>query len=128
MNVITKLKEELKDWKIFITQEKNDKLCCKEFKKHKYVYGDYMNKIPSSLYFNDGNEGDGAPQYFYTAPHSALKKENGSPVVDYEKSSDTYFISLQNGEKLYITKKQKIAIEEVKEDWKKYWANTQLSR
>lgn len=128
MNVITKLKEGLKDWKILITQDKNEKLCCKEFKKHGYVYGDYLNKIPSFLDFNDGNEGNGAPQYFYTSPSSPLKEEYGNPVVDYEESSDTYFILLKNGEKLYITKKQKTAIEGVKENWKRYWADKQFSR
>lgn len=128
MNIVKSLKEEIKDWKIFITQERNKELSSKEYKRHGYIHGDYMNEIPSSLYFNDGREGDGAPQYFYTAPASPAKEENGNPVVDYEKSSDTYFILLKNGEKLYITKKQKVAIEAVKEDWVKYWSPKEKTR
>ena len=105
MNIKKAIEESIKERQILKTQNKNKKI------RHKMQ--DRMEAMelgPSTLCFNDGREGLGAPPYFYTAPCSPAKEESGNPVVEYDKDSDAFYIPLKNGEKLYITKWQKESI------------------
>lgn len=109
MNIKKAIEESIKERQILKTQNKNKKI------RHKMQ--DRMEAMelgPSTLCFNDGREGLGAPPFFYTAPCSPAKEESGNPVVEYDKDSDAFYIPLKNGEKLYITKWQKESIDKAK--------------
>ena len=105
MNIKKAIEESIKERQILKAQNKNKKI------RHKMQENVPYGEAPSTLCFNDGREGLGAPPFFYTTPCSPLKEERGNPVVEYDKDSDTFYIPLKNGEKLYITKWQKESIE-----------------
>ena len=109
MNIKKAIEESIKERQILKTQNKNEKIRHKMQKRM-----EPMEFAPSTLCFNDGREGLGAPPYFYTSPCPSAKEESGSPVVEYDRDSDTFYIPLKNGEKLYITKWQKEAIDKAK--------------
>lgn len=109
MNIKKSIEESIKERQILKAQERNKKICRKMQKRM-----EPMEFAPSSLCFNDGREGLGAPPYFYTSPCPSAKKESGNPVVEYDKDSDTFYIPLKNGEKIYITKWQKESIDKAK--------------
>lgn len=109
MNTKKSIEESIKERQILKAQERNEKIRRKMQKRM-----EPMEFAPSSLCFNDGREGLGAPPYFYTSPCPSAKEESGSPVVEYDKDSDTFYIPLKNGEKLYITKWQKESIDKAK--------------
>ncbi len=109
MNTKKSIEESIKERQILKAQERNEKIRRKMQKRM-----EPMEFAPSSLCFNDGREGLGAPPYFYTSPCPSAKKESGSPVVEYDKDSDTFYIPLKNGEKIYITKWQKESIDKAK--------------
>lgn len=109
MNIKKSIEESVKERQILKAQERNEKIRRKMQKRM-----EPMEFAPSSLCFNDGREGLGAPPYFYTSPCPSAKEESGSPVVEYDKDSDTFYIPLKNGEKIYITKWQKESIDKAK--------------
>ena len=109
MNIKKSIEESIKERQILKAQERNEKIRRKMQKRM-----EPMEFAPSSLCFNDGREGLGAPPYFYTSPCPSAKEESGSPVVEYDRDSDTFYIPLKNGEKIYITKWQKEAIDKAK--------------
>lgn len=109
MNIKKSIEESVKERQILKAQERNEKIRRKMQKRM-----EPMEFAPSSLCFNDGREGLGAPPYFYTSPCPPAKEESGSPVVEYDKDSDTFYIPLKNGEKIYITKWQKESIDKAK--------------
>lgn len=109
MNIKKAIEESIKEQQILKAQDRNKKICRKMQKRM-----EPMEFAPSSLCFNDGREGLGAPPYFYTAPCPSAKEESGSPVVEYDRDSDTFYIPLKNGEKIYITKWQKESIDKAK--------------
>lgn len=109
MNIKKSIEESVKERQILKAQERNKKICRKMQKRM-----EPMEFAPSSLCFNDGREGLGAPPYFYTSPCPSAKEESGSPVVEYDRDSDTFYIPLKNGEKIYITKWQKESIDKAK--------------
>ena len=109
MNIKKSIEESKKERQILKAQERNEKIRRKMQKRM-----EPMEFAPSSLCFNDGREGLGAPPYFYTSPCPSAKEESGSPVVEYDKDSDTFYIPLKNGEKIYITKWQKESIDKAK--------------
>lgn len=109
MNIKKSIEESVKERQILKAQERNEKIRRKMQKRM-----EPMEFAPSSLCFNDGREGLGAPPYFYTSPCPSAKEESGSPVVEYDKGSDTFYIPLKNGEKIYITKWQKESIDKAK--------------
>ncbi len=109
MNIKKSIEESIKERQILKAQERNEKIRRKMQKRM-----EPMEFAPSSLCFNDGREGLGAPPYFYTSPCPSAKEESGSPVVEYDKDSDTFYIPLKNGEKIYITKWQKESIDKAK--------------
>lgn len=109
MNIKKSIEESVKERQILKAQERNEKIRRKMQKRM-----EPMEFAPSSLCFNDGREGLGAPPYFYTSPCPSAKKESGSPVVEYDRDSDTFYIPLKNGEKIYITKWQKESIDKAK--------------
>lgn len=109
MNIKKSIEESKKERQILKAQERNEKIRRKMQKRM-----EPMEFAPSSLCFNDGREGLGAPPYFYTSPCPSAKKESGSPVVEYDRDSDTFYIPLKNGEKIYITKWQKESIDKAK--------------
>lgn len=109
MNIKKSIEESVKERQILKAQERNEKIRRKMQKRM-----EPMEFAPSSLCFNDGREGLGAPPYFYTSPCPSAKEESGSPVVEYDRDSDTFYIPLKNGEKIYITKWQKASIDKAK--------------
>lgn len=109
MNIKKSIEESIKERQILKAQERNEKIRRKMQKRM-----EPMEFAPSTLCFNDGREGLGAPPFFYTSPCPSAKEESGSPVVEYDKDSDTFYIPLKNGEKIYITKWQKEAIDKAK--------------
>lgn len=109
MNIKKSIEESIKERQILKAQERNEKIRRKMQKRM-----EPMEFAPSSLCFNDGREGLGAPPYFYTSPCPSAKEESGSPVVEYDRDSDTFYIPLKNGEKIYITKWQKESIDKAK--------------
>lgn len=109
MNIKKSIEESVKERQILKAQERNEKIRRKMQKRM-----EPMEFAPSSLCFNDGREGLGAPPYFYTSPCPSAKEESGSPVVEYDRDSDTFYIPLKNGEKIYITKWQKESIDKAK--------------
>ena len=109
MNIKKSIEESVKERQILKAQERNEKIRRKMQKRM-----EPMEFAPSSLCFNDGREGLGAPPYFYTSPCPSAKEESGSPVVEYDKDSDAFYIPLKNGEKIYITKWQKESIDKAK--------------
>lgn len=109
MNIKKSIEESKKERQILKAQERNEKIRRKMQKRM-----EPMEFAPSSLCFNDGREGLGAPPYFYTSPCPSAKEESGSPVVEYDRDSDTFYIPLKNGEKIYITKWQKESIDKAK--------------
>ncbi len=109
MNIKKSIEESIKERQILKAQERNEKIRRKMQKRM-----EPMEFAPSTLCFNDGREGLGAPPYFYTSPCPSAKEESGSPVVEYDKDSDTFYIPLKNGEKIYITKWQKESIDKAK--------------
>ena len=109
MNIKKSIEESVKERQILKAQERNEKIRRKMQKRM-----EPMEFAPSSLCFNDGREGLGAPPYFYTSPCPSAKEESGSPVVEYDRDSDTFYIPLKNGENIYITKWQKESIDKAK--------------